>query len=242
MPIVKSIGNNSLTANLPDNAGELRGREARTAPIERHNSPALSGFFVRRAQKGRCVVESVETKDKLDETRELTRGLAAAAVDAARDLKKTKIVIGACINFLLEASPDLLGDDIIEELECTQKGIRKDLSEGGESTEAAESEADTAIEEAVGEPEMTKDADILWTAEQIEKILDKYTPDFQLKIMQLLADRQPQRFAKDMAEMERDEARDNLIATLYDLPMDVQTKLYRMFHVTVVDEGKEIAA
>jgi hypothetical protein len=42
---VKSLGNNSLIANLPDNAGELRSREARTAPNERHTSPALSGFL-----------------------------------------------------------------------------------------------------------------------------------------------------------------------------------------------------
>ncbi len=45
--VVKTKGYNSLTANRPDNAGELRSREARTAPLVRHTSPALSGFFVR---------------------------------------------------------------------------------------------------------------------------------------------------------------------------------------------------
>lgn len=48
---VESKENNSLKANSPDNAGELRSREARTASFERHTSPALSGFFVRRARR-----------------------------------------------------------------------------------------------------------------------------------------------------------------------------------------------
>lgn len=45
--IVETNEHKSLKASLPDNAGELRSREARTASFVRHTSPALSGFFVR---------------------------------------------------------------------------------------------------------------------------------------------------------------------------------------------------
>ena len=41
---VKSNGNN-LSANLPDSAGELRNGNVRTASLEPHNSPAVSGYF-----------------------------------------------------------------------------------------------------------------------------------------------------------------------------------------------------
>ena len=248
MPIVKSLGYNSLTANLPDNAGELRGCEARTAPNERHNSPALSGFFVRSAQKGRCVVESLQAENKLEETRELTRGLAAAAVEAAKGLEKTKIVMLASINFLLGASPDLLDDDIIQELKHTQKWLTKEVSEGGVSmsdklmvsAEEPESEADAVIEEAIAAPKGLDAAIVASIVKEIEEVLDRTTPEGQVEVMQILADRQPERFAEYKAEMARDDARDNLLDYLLDLSLPAQMRFYKLFRIAAEDKGEGI--
>jgi len=44
---VKSKGKQFDTRNLPDMAGELRGGNVRTASLELHISPALSGFSFR---------------------------------------------------------------------------------------------------------------------------------------------------------------------------------------------------
>ena len=42
---VETIEHNTVKRQLPNMAGELRGREARTAPMVRHTSPAVSGSF-----------------------------------------------------------------------------------------------------------------------------------------------------------------------------------------------------
>jgi hypothetical protein len=172
-------------------------------------------------------VESLQTKNKLEETQLLTRGLAAAAVDAARGLEKTKIVMLASIHFLLGASPDLLDEDIIKELEHTQRWLSKDVS--GEdvsmsdklmvSVEKSESEDDAAIEDAVaeqvGETDVTESERgkeyVRVGVKQIEGILESWQPAFQEKILQVLIAGQPKRRAEREAEDARDEARDNFI-------------------------------
>lgn len=50
---VKSTNQIPSIANLLNKAGVLRSREARTAVVEPHITPALFGFFVRLAQKVR---------------------------------------------------------------------------------------------------------------------------------------------------------------------------------------------
>ncbi len=233
MPTVKTIGNNSLTANLPDNAGELRGREARTAPIVRHNSPALSGFFVRSAQKERYVVETVETKNKLEG---LVKQLEEAKGEVMKNTEVSKGIMLADIDLLL-AGEEYLTYDVIAQLEEARGFF---VEEDSETDEKPESDADAAIEEAVAGSEITDMTFVNLLVADIKKILARTTAEGQKEVLAALQAGQPERTAKYEAEMARDEARDNMLDSVCELPIDAQTKLYRMFHVTVNDSRDEL--
>lgn len=236
LPIVKPIEHISLKANQPDKAGELRDGDVRTAFYGAAHLSCPAWSFCAQSIEGKVSMEPVETKNKLEETRELTRGLAAAAVEAAKGLEKTKIVMLASIHFLLGASPDLLDDDIIQELKHTQGWLTKEVS--GEdvsmsdkligSAEKSESEADAVIEEAVAAPKGLDGAIVASIVKEIEEVLDHTTPEGQVEVMQILADRQPQRFTEYEAEIARDEVRDNLINLVNESSYPAQTKLYEM--------------
>jgi hypothetical protein len=143
---VKSIDDNSIKANLPDNAGELRGCEARTASMERHTSPALSGFFVRSAQKGRCVVESVETENSVGGVtvmeqpgKELDRD-DRRAMNLVTKLEyegkafivsqlKYRTVCLASIDMMLSAGDVFWGEDFYQALKEEKGMLRRDLDQ-----------------------------------------------------------------------------------------------------------------
>lgn len=65
------IAGSTVTGELPEKAGELRSGDARRASVGPHTSPAFSGYFLRRSQKGRCNVKSTEAKkDKAQRKKE----------------------------------------------------------------------------------------------------------------------------------------------------------------------------
>jgi len=202
---VKSIGHNSLIVNKPDNAGEMRSREARTAPIERHTSPALSGFFVRSAQKGRCIVESVETQNTvvtekeqreiIEKVQNITDGVTElSAAMIAQDAQSRQIL--KSVEGLLD-KPQILSEDFVRQL----KVVRDIYAErvvplGLGNKEEAEEQADSVYDESK------------YTVERIENILNMYGPDYQRQVLKILVDGQPMR-DRQHEEQEREQAATN---------------------------------
>ena len=208
-----------------------------------HTSPALSGLFVRSAQKGRCIVESTKTKNKLEETRELIQGLVLASKETTMGLVVFKGLSLAAIQMML-AGEELFDEDFVDHLKEKAGMLQKAIAEMDSVSKEPESEADAVIEEATeSEPESEADAVIeeaiaapkglgraiiASLVEDIEELLDHTTAEGQKEVLVILQASQPQRTAEYEAEVARDDARDNLINLVGESSYPAQTELYSM--------------
>jgi hypothetical protein len=171
-------------------------------------------------------VKSQETKNETDRTVNLIKQLEFARLEIEHAIDKLRGISLAVINLMLAAGEDFWGTDFFDAMKNEKRILGPEVSKDvmSEFHKSIEAGKQFGIEESQKWPY----AEIKYTVEAIEQILDRFQPDYQKAVLKTVVDKQPQRDAVAAEENRRQEAQDKLSDTLDEWETEKIEKLNQL--------------